>query len=187
MNCGNLWNNLSNLPVMNYNNNNLIGEGEGLDIHYLIDMHGRNGFDAIPRIRCLVDEDRRVLFNKSTGQGTPIEHALSRGYKNIANAIVNYNNGLNIIRDIVGSKRITAQKVKVIKLVLAKKIPIPADTAVEFIKRLSKGNRTSPGRMEIIKNLQRRVNQRAFRSALKNAKGLGSLPPELKKLIAEKL
>lgn len=187
MNCGNLWNNLSNLPMMNYNNNNLIGEGEGLDIHYLIDMHGRNGFDAIPRIRCLIDDDKGIVFNKSTGQGTPIEHALTRGHKDVANAIVNSANGLNIIRDIVGSKRITAQKVKVIKLVLSKKIPIPVDTVIQFIKRLSKGNRTSTNRMEVIKNLQKRVNQRAFRVALKNAKGIGSLPPELKKLIAERL
>lgn len=34
--------------MMNHNNNSMVGEG--LDIHYLIDIRGRNGFNAGPRI-----------------------------------------------------------------------------------------------------------------------------------------
>lgn len=190
MNCENLWNNLSNLPMMNYNNNSMIGEGEGLDIHYLIDIHGRNGFNAGPRIQCMIDDDQRVIFNKSTGQGTPLEHAMQRGHKNIANSIlnrINSNAGLNIIKDIISSKRITVQKLKIVKMILNKNITVPPNTAVEFIKRLSKGTKTSPNRMEVIRNLQRRVNKRSFQIALRNAKGLGNLPPELKELIAKQL
>ena len=190
MNCANLWNNLSNLPMMNYNNNFLIGEDEGLDIHYLIDIHGRNGFNAGPRIQCLIDDDQRVIFNKSTGQGTPLEHAMQRGHRNIVNSIlnkINTNAGLKIIRDIINSKRITVQKMKIIKMILNKTTTVPSDMAVEFIKRLSKGTKTSPNRMDVIRNLQRRVNKRSFQIALRNAKGLGNLPPELKRLIAEKL
>ena len=105
-NCNIYNNNFSNLPNMNFNNNGMMGES--LTIHSLIDMHGQNNFNAIPRIACMLRNNKRII--NEPDPETPIELALILKKYDIAkylknkNAKVNFNfntNNLNHIRHVI--------------------------------------------------------------------------------------
>lgn len=125
-NCNLLYNNLSNIPNMGYNNNEMMGES--LTIHSLINMHGQNNFNAIPRIACMVRNNKRVLNERDPE--TPLEMALKLKKYNIAkylrnhNAKINFNfntNNINHIKKVIeiGIKPTNEQFKKIIKKLLS--------------------------------------------------------------------
>tara|TARA_R110000803_G_scaffold134322_2_gene201390 strand:+ start:1250 stop:1789 length:540 start_codon:yes stop_codon:yes gene_type:complete len=80
-------NNLSNLPNAGFNNNAMMGES--LTIHSLIEMHGNNKFNAIPRIACML----RNINDRDPE--TPIELALNLKKYNLVKYLRNHNAKIN--------------------------------------------------------------------------------------------
>ena len=125
-NCNLLHNNLSNIPNMGYNNNEMMGES--LTIHSLINMHGQNNFNATPRIACMIRNNKRVLNERDPE--TPLEMALNMKKYNIAKYLRNHNakinfdfntNNISHIKKVVeiGIKPTNEQFKKIIKKLLS--------------------------------------------------------------------
>ena len=125
-NCNKLYNNLSNIPNMGYNNNEMMGES--LTIHSLIEMHGNNNFNAIPRIACMIRNNKRAVNDPDPN--TPIELALNLKKYNLVkylrnhDAKINFNfntNNLNHLKKVVeaGIKPTTEQLKRIIKKLLS--------------------------------------------------------------------
>jgi ankyrin repeat protein len=102
--------------------------GESLTIHSLVEMHRQNNFNAIPRIACMVRNNKRVVNERDPE--TPMEMAMNmRKYDLVKylrnhNAKINFNFNTNNIGHIkkvveIGIKPTTEQFKKIIKKLLS--------------------------------------------------------------------
>lgn len=173
VNCNNVFNqnNLPNLENVNYTN-------ETLTINWLLNLHGVNNFNAVPRIICMVRNNPRN-FTTVVSNGT--NNIKNQVFSNMSNTVK-----LKLINNIIKNRQITQHDLKTIKYLLNKGVQIKYKNLNTHINILNKKPNT-PNRTSILNSLKlKKMRQKGLIAALSTNK-IKKLPLELRMKLASYL